>query len=82
MSIYSTSNEETWKGGVCKVGYALSAKKMRKRCIPNSCDGDPSAWAGGGLADIVSDDSVVIEGVQFSSIKVGIPATNQVGRVV
>lgn len=44
------------------MGYALSAKKLRKGEIKDSI------WRGGGLADILLAPENTVEGVHFQSI--------------
>lgn len=48
---------------VCRVGYALNAKKMRKSHASPSNKSNEKLWSGGGLADILTDE--VEEGVSF-----------------
>ena len=53
--------------GICTVGYALNPKKMRKSGLDlTDCEASGKKnkkWKGGGLADILSDQSQ--EGVSF-----------------
>ena len=57
---------------VCRVGYALNAKKMRR----GGYDSVHKGWKGGGLAEILEEP--VEGGVSFQSINFDISAKEQV----
>lgn len=65
-SHFKISNDLT-RTDVCRVGYALNPKKMRKSGAEKQTNVKPK-WQGGGLADILfgmdGDDSIV-DGVAF-----------------
>ena len=66
--------------GVCRVGYALNPKKLRKSGI-NSSDVNIYAngnkkWKGGGLADILLHQ--IQDGVSFDAYNFDIPVEEEV----
>ena len=73
MSSYTLTGNNNPDPIICKVGYALNAKKLRKSTISAELQiqkrkQDTVRWNGGGLSDIVSED-MIIEGVSFSPFK-------------
>ncbi len=81
------------RGDVCKVGYALNAKKLRKSGAGSIFQthekkslklGPHACWQGGGLSDILQfnvtgdGDSETCEGVQFLPWNWELPMDQQV----
>lgn len=61
---------------VCRVGYALNPKKLRKSGVDDTGNGNSRRkWKGGGLADILSDQ--IQEGVCFEPYNFDIPVEEQ-----
>ena len=66
---------------VCKVGYALNPKKMRKSGTDPSddnmlCTNGTKKWKGGGLADILQHQ--IQDGVSFDAYNFDIPVEDEV----